>query len=103
LKAISTVRSSRNTGHGVLTISIIENGRITRVRYQVLAFAVALAAITYLDRVCIAQTADLMMRELRLSPVHIAGALYLAGALCWLFVEPGRPIKDAFAKETSLA
>ena len=29
----------------------------SRVRYQVLGFTVALAAVTYLDRVCIAQTA----------------------------------------------
>lgn len=36
-------------------------------RYRVLAFTVALAGITYLDRVCIAQTAQDMMRELSLS------------------------------------
>src|SRR6478736_3363196 len=39
----------------------------TRTRYRVLAFTVALAGITYLDRVCIAQTAQDMMRELSLS------------------------------------
>src|SRR5271167_1058339 len=39
----------------------------SRVRYRVLAFTVALAGITYLDRVCIAQTAQLMMRDLRLT------------------------------------
>ena len=32
------------------------------VRYRVLAFTVALAGITYLDRVCIAQTAQDLMR-----------------------------------------
>jgi MFS family permease len=37
------------------------------VRYRVLAFTVALAGITYLDRVCIAQTAQDMMRDLSLS------------------------------------
>ncbi len=26
-------------------------------------------------------------------PLCIAGALYLAGASCWLFVDPGRPIR----------
>jgi MFS family permease len=37
------------------------------VRYRVLAFAVALAGITYLDRVCIAQAAQDVMRDLDLS------------------------------------
>src|SRR5271163_1647169 len=37
------------------------------VRYRVLAFTVALAGITYLDRVCIAQTAQDVMRDLDLS------------------------------------
>ena len=37
------------------------------------------------------------------TPLYIAVALYLAGALCWLFVDPRRPIKDAFATETTLA
>jgi MFS transporter, ACS family, glucarate transporter len=44
-----------------------EGPRKSRVRYRVLAFTVALAGITYLDRVCIAQTAQLMMRDLRLT------------------------------------
>src|SRR5262249_54080604 len=46
--------------------------RSTRVRYQVLAFTVSLAAVTYLDRVCIAQTADDMMRDLSLSKRQMA-------------------------------
>jgi len=28
------------------------------------------------------------------TPLHLAGALFLAGALCWLFVDPRRPIRD---------
>ncbi|MEA2632206.1 MAG: hypothetical protein QOE66_2425 [Chloroflexota bacterium] len=44
----------------------------SRVRYQVLAFTVALAAITYLDRVCIALTAPHMMRDLGLSKMQMA-------------------------------
>ncbi len=39
----------------------------SHVRYRVLAFTVALAWITYLDRVCIASTAQDLMRELNLS------------------------------------
>ena len=27
------------------------------------------------------------------SPLLIMGGLYLAGALCWLFIDPNRPIR----------
>ncbi len=56
----------------------------SRVRYGVLAFTVALAAITYLDRVCIAQTASEIMRDLALSEKQMGwvfGAFTLAYAL----------------------
>ena len=26
------------------------------------------------------------------TPLYIAGALYLAGSVCWLFIDPRRPI-----------
>jgi MFS transporter, ACS family, glucarate transporter len=26
------------------------------------------------------------------TPIYIAGGLFLAGAICWLFVDPSRPI-----------
>jgi MFS family permease len=42
-------------------------GAPSRVRWGVLAFGVAVAAVTYLDRVCISQTADDMRAELGLS------------------------------------
>src|SRR5262245_1443223 len=41
-------------------------------RYRVLALAVLLAAITYLDRVCISLTAPAMMRDLSLSKVEMS-------------------------------
>ncbi len=44
----------------------------TRVRYRVLAMAVLLAAITYLDRVCISVTAPAMRRDLGLTPVQMS-------------------------------
>jgi ACS family glucarate transporter-like MFS transporter len=44
----------------------------SRVRYTVLAFAVALGAITYLDRVCISITAPHIMRELSLDQVQMS-------------------------------
>jgi Nitrate/nitrite transporter len=56
----------------------------TRVRYLVLAFGVCLAAITYLDRVCISITAQQMMQDLHLSPVQMSlvfSAFTLAYAL----------------------
>jgi MFS transporter, ACS family, glucarate transporter len=42
------------------------------VRYRVLAFTVMLAAITYLDRVCISLTAPAMMRDLSLSQIEMS-------------------------------
>ena len=45
---------------------------VSRVRYKVLAFGVCLAAITYLDRVCISITAPEIMRELSLSPLQMS-------------------------------
>jgi MFS family permease len=44
----------------------------THVRYRVLAMAVLLAAITYLDRVCISITAPDMRRDLHLTPVEMS-------------------------------
>jgi MFS family permease len=44
----------------------------THVRYKVVALAVALAAITYFDRVCISTLAPEMMRELGLSRVQMS-------------------------------
>ena len=38
----------------------------TRIRYRVLAFTVALAAVTYMDRVCISITAPHISREAKL-------------------------------------
>jgi MFS family permease len=35
-------------------------------------------------------------------PLYIAGALYLAGAGCWLFVDPSRPIYRDFEEPGSL-
>ena len=37
------------------------------------------------------------------TPLYIAGGLYLAGAVCWLFIDPTRPIQDALAEEPSPA
>jgi MFS transporter, ACS family, glucarate transporter len=50
----------------------LANSRHSRVRYRVLALAVCLAAITYLDRVCISLTAPAMMNDLGLSKVQMS-------------------------------
>jgi MFS family permease len=47
----------------------------TRVRYGVVAFAVTLAVITYVDRVCIAQAAPLIREDLKLSKVQMGWVL----------------------------
>ena len=54
----------------------------SHVRYKVLAFGVAMAAITYLDRVCIAQTAPAMMRDLGLTKVQM-GLVFSAFTLAY--------------------
>ena len=45
---------------------------ITRVRYRVVAFTMTLAAITYLDRVCISILAPKIMRDLRLTGIQMS-------------------------------
>jgi len=44
----------------------------SRIRYKVLAFGVCLAAITYLDRVCISITAGGIMRDLGLTRIQMS-------------------------------
>lgn len=58
----------------------------SQVRYQVLAFTVTLAAVTYLDRVCIAQTAGDMKRDLGLSDVQM-GYVFSAFTLAYALFE----------------
>ena len=60
--------------------------RPSRVRYQVLAFTVALGGITYLDRVCIAKMADDVMRDLHLSKVNM-GYVFSAFTLAYAAFE----------------
>lgn len=45
---------------------------LTRVRFRVVAFAVALAAVTYLDRVCISIVAPQIMEDLGLSRMQMS-------------------------------
>jgi len=66
----------------------------TRVRYWVIAFAVALAVVTYIDRVCISQAAPLITRDLGLSTQQM-GAIFSAFVLAYaLFEIPGGYLGD---------
>jgi MFS family permease len=56
------------------------------VRHRVLAFCIALAGITYLDRVCIAQTASHMMSDLGLSKKQM-GFVFSAFTLAYALFE----------------
>jgi MFS transporter, ACS family, glucarate transporter len=58
----------------------------SNVRFAVLAFGVALAAVTYLDRVCIAQTAPAIQRDLRLSDRQM-GFVFSAFTLAYALFE----------------
>jgi sugar phosphate permease len=58
----------------------------TRVRYQVVAMATALAMITYLDRVCIAKLAPDIMRDLELSKIEM-GYVFSSFALAYAMFE----------------
>jgi MFS family permease len=65
---------------------LAQGERRTRVRYQVLAFTVALAGVTYLDRVCIAQAANPIMRDLGLTKVQM-GFVFSAFTLAYALFE----------------
>jgi MFS family permease len=61
-------------------------GRATRVRYRVVAFAVLLAMVTYLDRACIATLAPDIMRDLSLTKEQMSW-VYSAFALAYAAFE----------------
>jgi MFS family permease len=66
----------------------------TRARHWVIVFAVTLAVITYIDRVCISQAAPSMRKDLGLTPVHMG---YAFAAFAWayaLFEVPGGWLGD---------
>ncbi|HUP02941.1 MAG TPA: MFS transporter, partial [Bryobacteraceae bacterium] len=68
--------------------------RPTRVRYRVVAFAVALAVITYLDRVCISFAAPDIRRDLSLSEVQMGWAFTAFNIGYALFEIPGGFLGD---------
>jgi MFS family permease len=68
--------------------------RPTQVRYWVVVFAVTLAIITYIDRVCISQAAPAITRDLGLSTVQMGYAFSAFGWAYALFEIPGGFLGD---------
>ncbi len=66
----------------------------SRVRHWVIFFAVTLAVITYIDRVCISQAAPLMMRDLGLTKVEMGWAFTAFGVAYAVFEIPGGFLGD---------
>src|SRR5436309_235159 len=66
----------------------------TRVRYWVIVFAVALAVVTYIDRVCISQAAPLITADLHFTKEQM-GYVFSAFVLMYaLFEIPGGYLGD---------
>jgi len=74
----------------------------TRARYWVIVFAVTLAILAYIDRVCISMAAPNMSRDLGLSKVQM-GYVFSAFALAYaLFEIPGGWMGDAWGPKRVL-
>src|SRR5258706_11341117 len=74
----------------------------TRVRYLVIVFAVTLAVITYIDRVCISQAAPDISRDLGFTKEQM-GYVFLAFALAYaLFEIPGGYLGDRMGARRAL-
>src|SRR5262249_30963131 len=68
--------------------------RPTRARYWVIVFAVTLAILSYIDRVCISQAAPDIVRDLKFNDVQM-GKIFGAFALAYaLFEIPGGWLGD---------
>jgi len=68
--------------------------RPTRVRYWVIVFAVTLAVITYIDRVCISFAAPAIQQELRLSAKQLGWVFLIFNWSYALFEIPGGFLGD---------
>ena len=76
--------------------------RPTGVRHNVVAFAVALAVITYIDRVCISQAAPAIRRDLGIGPVEM-GTVFTAFGWAYALCEiPGGYLGDRYGPRSVL-
>ena len=74
----------------------------TRARYKVLALLVALAALTYLDRLCISVAAPAIAQEFNFSPVQM-GYIFSAFTFAYaLFEVPSGWFGDRFGTRKAL-
>jgi ACS family glucarate transporter-like MFS transporter len=73
---------------------LLSEARATRVRDGVLWFAITLAIITYIDRVCISQAAPIMQKELGLTKIQMGYAFTAFGWAYALFEIPGGWLGD---------
>src|SRR5438094_6791813 len=75
----------------------------TRVRYGVLGFVCSLAAITYLDRLCIGSAAPYMLKALGLSSVDQLGNVFAAFSLAYaIFEVPTGWLGDVYGPRSTL-
>ena len=74
----------------------------TRTRYVVLAFLLAAAFITYLDRVCISVAAPLMQAELGLSQVQFAWVFTVFNIAYGVFEVPTAWLGDRWGQRLML-
>ncbi|MEK7684568.1 MAG: MFS transporter [Verrucomicrobiota bacterium] len=70
------------------------SARPTRARYWVIVFAITLAIITYIDRVCISKAAPLMQQDLGMSKQQMGYAFAAFGWAYALFEIPGGWLGD---------
>jgi MFS family permease len=68
----------------------------SRARFVVLFFAITLAIVTYVDRVCISQAAPLMQQDMGLTKTEMGYAFTAFGIAYGLFEIPGGWLGDRF-------
>lgn len=69
---------------------------VSRARFVVLLFAITLAIVTYVDRVCISQAAPFMQQELGLTKTQMGYAFTAFGVAYGLFEIPGGWLGDRY-------
>ena len=87
---MSTSSSAPRVSHGTATVP-------TRARYVTVAFAMVLAVVMYIDRVCIGQAAPLISQDLGLTKIQMGWVFSIFAWAYALFEVPGGWLADAGA------